>query len=154
MFQLIVAVVGIALVVILSVLALWVGGTAFTSSNEKALFTTYFNQGTQIEGALKLYAANNGGVSMSVSGEDGTPEATQEALDILVNSHYLTTAPDPEAWIIEGTSIYRALDSSDGDQCKRLNEFAGKDTSLAPNGCPACDDDAFNGWPGCTRDAG
>jgi len=162
MFQLIVAVVGIALVVILAIIAIWVGGEAFTSSGEKALFTTYFNQGTQIEGALKLYSANNGGIPMSVAVDEDMDayEATQAALQHLIDTEYLTTAPDIQdgVWLIEGTSIYRALDSSAPDgQCRRLNDFVMKDVAeldtVHPdwNGCPPCDDDAYNDWPGCTK---
>lgn len=172
MFQLIVAVVSVVLVAIIAMIAIWVGGQAFTSSGERALFTTYFNQGTQIEGALKLYAANNGGVSMTVTGEAGSVEATQSALNTLMAEEYLTHAPDPDSWVIEGTSIYRALEG-DPEQCMRLNQFIGKDPSSLPDpdwlGCPPCNDAAgapqpgdpgydplyaastYNDWPGCRR---
>lgn len=166
MFQLIVAVVGVALVVILAIIAIWVGGPAFTSSGERALFTTYFNQGTQIEGALKLYNANNGGLPMTVdvADPDDEVESSRAALEKLINEQYLTHAPDINnsveegVWIIDGTNIYRALgsDAPEG-QCRRLNEFVGKNTSQLDavnaswDGCPPCGEDAYSDWPGCTR---
>lgn len=167
MFQLIVAVIGIALVVILAIIAIWVGGNAFTTSGEKALFTTYFNQGTQIEGALKLYTANNGGISLVVPGVNSTDSVevkTAAALTYLVNNDYLTHAPDKGEWLLVGDTIYRALENS--DQCGRLNQFAGKDIASLPagmDGCPPClDSDPINpdpawqaatyaGWPGCKK---
>ena len=48
MFNLIVAVVGIVLVAIIALLAMWFGGQAFSTSNEKATFAGYFNAGSQI----------------------------------------------------------------------------------------------------------
>lgn len=159
MFQLIVAVVGIALVVILAIIAIWVGGNAFTTSGEKATFTTYFNQGTQIEAALKLYSANNSGLSMTVAPQSGLSNS-QAALQKLINEQYLTSAPefDEDVWVIDGTNIYRALDEdAPAGQCRRLNEFVGKDFTTMDadhaewDGCPPCGDDAYSDWPGCTR---
>ena len=157
MFQLIVAVVGIALIVILAVIAVWVGGDTFSSSGERALFTTYLNQGSQIEASLKMYKANNGVLAF-----DETVETSEDVLNWLKNNDYLESVP-PGDWQIDGTAIYRALENN--EQCQRLNAFMGKDLSLAAayDGCPPCNgvvgegevvDKTFANWPGCTREEG
>lgn len=152
MFQLIVAVIGIALVVVLSIIAIWVGGTAFTTSGETALFTTYLNQGSQIEAGLKMYQADKGVLPQDLPDSDAV-------LDHLVDTEYLRTVPEG-LWEIDGSTIYRALD--DFAQCKRLNEFMGKDVSLVDpgedtEGCPVCnppDGTVPNtqDWPGCRKE--
>lgn len=161
MFQLIVAVVGIALIVILAVIAIWLGGDAFSSSGERATFTTYLNQGSQIEASLKMYKANNGVLTFEdLDGDDEV--SSEEVLENLRTLTYLETIP-PGDWQIDGTAIYRALE--DTEQCKRLNAFMGKDLEAAAayNGCPPCEgtedangvvDKTFANWPGCTRAEG
>lgn len=154
MFQLIVAVVGIALVVLLSVIAIWVGGQAFTTSGETALFTTYLNQGSQIEAGLKMYQADKG---VAPSGENSTA-----VLEHLVDTEYLRSIPEGE-WEIDanGSTIYRQLDTP--EQCKRLNEFMGKDVALIDDpedvwdGCPVCNPPDgttpdTSDWPGCRKE--
>jgi hypothetical protein len=150
MFQLIVAVIGIALVVILSIIAIWVGGSAFTNSGETALFATYLNQGSQIEGSLKMYQADKGVIPSNMFAND------QELLEHLVDQTYLRSIPEGE-WKIEGSTIYRQL--ADTEQCARLNTFMGKDISLVVDGtgCPPCnvaegEVNEFSDWPGCRKD--
>lgn len=60
MFQLIVAVISIALVAALAIASIFYGGDAFTKSSEKAVVTTLINQGQQIAGAAALYKTDNG----------------------------------------------------------------------------------------------
>lgn len=152
MFQLIVAIVSIALVVILAALAMWVGGDAFTQSGEKATFATYLNQGSQIEAGLKMYQADHGTMPSGFGTSD-------EVIDELQDKQYLRSRP-PGQWEIVGDTIYRALEKP--EECKRLNLFMGKDVdsalAAAHNGCPPCapTDPAeiaeFKTWPGCTRE--
>lgn len=156
MFQIIVAVVGIFLIAVIALLSAWFGGDAFTGQGERALFTTYLNQGSQIEASLKMYKAENGVLTF-----DETVETSEDVLEWLKNNDYLSSVP-PGTWQIDGTAIYRALD--DDEQCSRLNTFMGKDVSLAAahNGCPPCEgivnngvvDKTFANWPGCTRAEG
>lgn len=61
MFQLIVAVISIALVAILAIASIYYGGAAFLSSSTKASVTTLVNGGQQIAGANALYKTNNSG---------------------------------------------------------------------------------------------
>lgn len=60
MFQLIVAVISIALVAALAIASIFYGGDAFTKSSTKAQVTTLINQGQQIAGAAALYKTDFG----------------------------------------------------------------------------------------------
>ena len=60
MFQLIVAVISIALIAALAIASIFYGGDAFTKSSEKANVTTLVNQAQQIAGAAALYKTENG----------------------------------------------------------------------------------------------
>jgi type II secretory pathway pseudopilin PulG len=61
MFQLIVAVISIALVAALALASIFYGGEAFTRSQLKAQVTTMINQAQQISGAQTLYKTDKGG---------------------------------------------------------------------------------------------
>jgi len=63
MFQLIVAVISIALVAALAIASLYYGGQAFQKSSLKANVTTLVNAGQQISGADALYKTSGGSVS-------------------------------------------------------------------------------------------
>lgn len=60
MFQLIVAVISIALIAALAIASIFYGGDAFTKSSEKANVTTLINQAQQIAGAAALYKTDAG----------------------------------------------------------------------------------------------
>lgn len=62
MFQLIVAVISIALVAALAIASLYYGGQAFQKSSLKANVTTLVNAGQQIAGAQALYKTDHSGV--------------------------------------------------------------------------------------------
>lgn len=59
MFQLIVAVISIALVAALAIASIYYGGSAFNKSSLKANVTTLVNGGQQIAGAVALYRTDN-----------------------------------------------------------------------------------------------
>lgn len=61
MFQLIVAVISIALVAALALASIYYGGSAFNQGQLKAQVTTLINQAQQIVGANTLYKTDNGG---------------------------------------------------------------------------------------------
>lgn len=67
MFQLIVAVISIALVAALAIASIFYGGDAFTKSSTKAQVTTLINQGQQIAGAAALYKTDNGASPATVA---------------------------------------------------------------------------------------
>lgn len=153
MFQLIVAVVALALVVVMALAMLWFGGSVFSSGSDRALYAQLMNHGSQIEGALKLYNVDKGSFPAGSS---------SEVLATLTESSngvtYLKDVPIGD-WYVEGGTIYRALD--DMSQCKRVNAVAKKDMSLADSydGCPPCNGvaggawEGFRDWPGCRREA-
>lgn len=61
MFQLIIAIIAIALVAVLAVASLYYGGTAFSSGSVKAAASTVVSQAQQISAADVLYQNENGG---------------------------------------------------------------------------------------------
>jgi len=83
MFQLIVAVISIALVAVLAIASTYYGGTAFTQSQQKAQITALVNAGEQIAGANALYVT-----------DWGQSAATVNALVVGANNTtYLASAP-------------------------------------------------------------
>jgi hypothetical protein len=86
MFQLIVAVISIALVAALAIASIFYGGDAFTKSSEKAVVTTLINQGQQIAGAAALYKTDHG---VAVASTDEVVDGSHE----LVTEGYLAAAP-------------------------------------------------------------
>lgn len=82
MFQLIVAVISIALVAALAIASLYYGGQAFQKSSLKANVTTLVNAGQQVAGADALYKTDNSGVGIA----DG-------ALGASVIPEYLAATP-------------------------------------------------------------
>jgi len=98
MFQLIVAVISIALVAALAIASIFYGGEAFTKSSDKAHVTALVNQAQQISGAYQLYKTDN-----------GTAPAT---IADLVSGGYLASLPTPPkvaadgaAWELDATTI-------------------------------------------------
>jgi len=124
MFQLIVAVISIALVAALAIASLYYGGQAFQQSSLKANVTTLVNAGQQIAGADALYKIANSGAGVA----DGE-------IDDLI-PEYLAAAPGVSAagtgaWEIEtaGTSTRVAFVLVNEDSvtpvCQNANEQAG-----------------------------
>src|SRR3546814_5196795 len=63
MFQLIVAVISIALLAALAGASIFYGGAAFSGSTAKANVSSLVNQGQQIAGAAALFRTDNGGTT-------------------------------------------------------------------------------------------
>lgn len=100
MFQLIVAVISIALVAALAIASIFYGGDAFTKSSERANVTTLINQAQQIAGAAALYKTDNGVDAPGGAVADG---------HALVGD-YLSQAPNggkisTGAWTIVGDAV-------------------------------------------------
>ena len=72
MFQLIVAVISIALVAALAIASIYYGGSAFQKSSLKANVTQLVNGGQQIAGAQALYNTDWGVSGSTAQLEDGT----------------------------------------------------------------------------------
>lgn len=100
MFQLIVAVISIALIAALAIASIFYGGDAFTKSSEKANVTTLINQAQQIAGAAALYKTETGS-SIAVGVVDSA--------NSLITQDFLAQAPSVGKiatgdWAIASTS--------------------------------------------------
>lgn len=93
MFQLIVAVISIALVAALALASIFYGGEAFTRGQLKAQVTTMINQAQQISGANTLYKTDNGGNDAATVAELVSPASGVK---------YLTADITPPAKITSG----------------------------------------------------
>lgn len=98
MFQLIVAVISIALIAALAIASIFYGGDAFTKSSEKANVTTLINQGQQIAGAAALYKTDNAGFPAAIADLNDTSAGAVT---------YLSNVPEgnkiAQGWTIEGS---------------------------------------------------
>lgn len=130
MFQLIVAVISIALVAALAAASIFYGGTAFSGSTGKANVTSLINQGQQIAGAGALYRSDNSGIP-------ATDIAT------LVGD-YLQSAPTPPAvaetaWDTDGNIAWVELTSAAGEST--CEEVTNQNGDVSPVGTAAFDAD-------------
>jgi hypothetical protein len=108
MFQLIVAVISIALVAALAIASIFYGGEAFTKSSEKANVTALVNQAQQISGAYQLYKTDNG--------------SAPAAIGDLTTGNYLASLPTPPkvalgtaAWAFNAGVVEIALKADTAD---------------------------------------
>ena len=113
MFQLIVAIISIALIAALAAASIFYGGSAFTDSSLKANVTTLVNGGQQISGAQAIYKTDNAGAP-----------ATDIAM--LADGVYLAAVPTPanaasDAWALteDGTHAVILL-SDEGDVADKV----------------------------------
>jgi hypothetical protein len=134
MFQLIVAVIAIALVIALTLASIFYGGEAFTRSSLKANVAAMVNQAQQISGAHTLYKT------------DFSRNAT--SLQALEDAGYLAevpTAPKIAATDTNGDVVaweYRPLDG--GVYLELGNEPDETCKAVAQNGAGKCQDAAGN----------
>jgi hypothetical protein len=100
MFNLIVAVISIALIAAMAAASIFYGGAAFSQSTAQANASTLINNGQQISGAQQLYAIDNSG------------SKTTDITD-LTGGGYLQALPTAPSGVITGSAAW-ALDSDDG----------------------------------------
>lgn len=152
MFQLIIAVIAIALVLLLTLAAIWFGGDVYDESKARADYARNVNSATQIEAAMQLYYHDK---SFDPPGEDMT------LLNNLKDWGYLATLPEGD-WKVNTESLYKPIEVQTVSQCKSMNRAAGFDVSILPaayEGCPPCNGDegsaqladaeTYKRWPGC-----
>ena len=94
MFNLIVAVISIALIAALAAASLFYGGDSFAKSSARAEAATLISQAQQVAGAAALFRIDNAGASVS-STEPDCSTGTQSACAItrLVDGGYLQAKP-------------------------------------------------------------
>lgn len=161
MFQLLVAVIAIALVVLMVLVGMYYGGDAHTEAALRAQYTRNMNVAAQIDGALHLYYQEH-----AVYPNDGTdPLVDDVLLGHLRDETYLKDIPDGD-WKVKPGFIYKPIEAdATRAQCEALNRVAGVDLASATDliddfeGCPPCNgvegSPEFNlavkykGWPGC-----
>ena len=131
MFNLIVAVISIALIAAMAAASIFYGGSAFGEGTAQAQASTLVNNGQQVSGAQQLYMIENSG------NRNGVNDMT--AANGLVTANYLQAVPTPPAnstgtnatdtgtWLVsaDGTFAYIALNTN----------FAGATTSPAESVC-------------------
>src|SRR3546814_334123 len=117
MFQLIFAVISIALLAALAGASIFYGGAAFSGSTAKANVSSLVNQGQQIAGAAALFRTDNGGTTP-------TDIATQ-----LVANDYLQSVPTPPTVGDASTSWGIGTDGTISYVFVRINDDA------VPNTC-------------------
>jgi len=145
MFQLIVAVISIALVAVMIIAAMWFGGDVFAESKQRSMYAEHVNAAAQIDGALQLYYQENGAFPRDASGNALQDGALVQAL---VSGKYLNSPPNGE-WRVSADQLYKPV--ADVNQCAILNKVAGFDinTPGVTDGCPPCGNDTYKQWPGC-----
>lgn len=90
MFQLIVAVISIALIAVLAAASFYYGGTAFNQSSLKGQVTALVNAGQQVAGAQALYATDTGSKATTLAA-------------LLYDGKYLASTPAKPAAASAGT---------------------------------------------------
>lgn len=146
MFNLIVAVISIALIAALAAASFYYGGEAYTEKGKKADYAEIVNGGTQIQAAMDLYKLRNGQYPAGIGADEAA--ATEELLNRLVSEDYLSGYPEG-TWVINGLVIKREL--QDVQQCESVNDLSGFDTTLVLDGCPSCTDTSYTLWPACVN---
>lgn len=139
MFNLLVAGIALLLGGVMALVGMFYLGDAFTDTRDKQIYAQSINTAQQIEGALKMYQADNGYY----------PSGTSDAiLKELVTGNYLSFVPGGD-WVVGKGMLIRALEGP--DQCAGVNKVAGYDVTLVGDktGCPVCTDDQFKQWPAC-----
>lgn len=122
MFNLIVAVISIALIVIIAIATIYYGGVAFTKSGDKAAVATLVNGAQQISGAAAIYKTDTGLDISTAKLSDGT-----------LTPEYLTSLPAAPAiatgsWTVSNGYVYHALDAANIDiaaVCKNIVDAKG-----------------------------
>ena len=112
MFSLIITIISIALVAALAVATIYYGGSAFTQGTAKASASAFVAAGQQVNGALVLYANDNGG-------------ARAADVTALVTGNYLAAAPSVSgAAVTVATTHVQATGVADA-VCTAINTQAG-----------------------------
>jgi hypothetical protein len=121
-FQLIIAIIAIALVAVLAVASLYYGGTAFSTGSARAAASTAVSQAQQISAADVLYQNDNAG-KYAASVTD------------LVSGTYLQSEPKlpnnigGAAWSLDPTSGMVFTTIANSEVCLQINKQNGTDTT-------------------------
>lgn len=150
MFNLIVAVISIALIAAMAAASIFYGGEAFSESTAQAQASTLVNNGQQISGAQQLYMIDNSGVRAA-------------AMTDLTTNNYLQAVPTPPAsvvdtgtWAIAGAGELAVIDLVAANAtavCASIAEQGGLGSgTVASAGAPAASDLTGDAQFGCLTD--
>jgi len=143
MFQLIVAVISIALVAALAIASIYYGGSAFSSSSLRANVVTLVNAGQQISGAQALYKTDYGVAGTMVqlkesanylSSEPGKSPIVKKVDGVSVDWTLATVSGSPVAQI-------GIVDNADNSVCAEVLRQAGSNGQFF---CEGTTDKTFN----------
>ena len=143
MFQLIVAVISIALVAALAIASIYYGGSAFSSSSLRANVVTLVNAGQQISGAQALYKTDYGVAGTMVqlkesanylSSEPGKSPIVKKVDGVSVDWTLATVSGSPVAQI-------GIVDNADNSVCAEVLRQAGSNGLFF---CEGTTDKTFN----------
>jgi hypothetical protein len=134
MFSLIITIISIALVAALAVATIYYGGSAFTQGTAKASASAFVAAGQQVNGALTLFANDNGGaratdVAALVAGK-------YLAAAPSVSGSALTTTPTATIATAVPAAVCAAINASGNVGTQPTNQAAAEALS-APYSCSA-----------------
>lgn len=149
MFQLIIAVLAIALIAALAIASLYYGGSAFSNGSAKAAASTVVSQAQQVNAADVLFQNDNAG-------------AYATDIAALVSANYLKAAPvlttnigGTTGWSIDSTDGMVYTDVANEQICTQINQQVGVSTNpSATDGTPASLNTAITAQYGCAVVAG
>ncbi len=152
MIMMLIGFVALAIFGLLGAYGIYLLSEMFASQSDKALYTASATGGQQIEGAIRAYSAEIGGLPPATSPTSvvETLLATGYLRNLRPGVNYIEGATPATVWAISGNRAYTPL--QDVNQCLRMNRVAGKpiDGPGAPSGgCPQCSDETFTDYPAC-----
>lgn len=121
MFNLIVAVISIALIAAMAAASIFYGGSAFGSGTAQAQASTLVNNGQQISGAQQLYMIDNSG-------------NRADAISVLTPT-YLQAIPTPPEAVIETSAVWAVSDDGTFAFIRLDTDSEGQQKSAAETVC-------------------
>lgn len=118
MFNLIVAVISIALIAAMAAASIFYGGSAFGEGTAKAQASTLINNGQQISGGQQLYMIDNSGNRAN-------------AISVLTGGGYLQAVPSAPATVIAAAAVWQI------DEVGRFAYIALDDDNTGQQNSPA-----------------
>lgn len=145
MFQLIVAIISIALIAALAAASIFYGGSAFTDSSLKANVTTLVNGGQQISGAQAIYKTDNAGAPALLLS------------DLTLDGEYLAAAPTPAniasgPWSLSTDGTHAVINLTAGAGADKVCELVSTQNNGATAAGPAADAEVTGGTYACDTD--
>lgn len=165
MFQLVAAVVGILLLAIIVIAALYYGSGAHSDAKIRADYSGNMNTGSQIEGALRLYFNDHAMYPPSRDPETNEELVDTALLNFLVKKQYLKEIPSGD-WTVNPQTLSRPIKNQTVEECSSMNRVAGFKVDAATDlagepykGCPPCSGapgtpeevlfNKYKSWPVC-----